>query len=365
MERVVDATSWVMQIPLPRTHVVGRESFNNLIGVTVTDSDGAQGSGFSFVVENDGARAVKAMLDDVVVPEVLGTRTHQRAQVWTQLMSATSRIGRGVASLAIGAADTALWDLAARQQNLSLADLIGRVRDDVPAYASGQFAPTLSLDEVVQIAQREVDRGLRAIKLRVGMDVGRDVARVAGLREALGPEIRIMCDANERLSLPEAIWLGRQLRQHDVYWLEEPLSARDLGAYRSLSRAIDIPIATGEHLQSISEFHAFAQAGAAHIYQPDIGQLAGVTEFLRIAAVVQESGCALAPHFLPELHIHLVAAFSNAVYIEQFPWADEWLQHPLQFAHGKALVPEVVGHGVDFTPDARKRFQVVQSEHHV
>lgn len=365
MSRVVHARSWVLRIPLPSTHVVGRESYNNLIGVTLTDADGAQGTGFSFVVENEGAGAVKAMLDDVVVPEVLGRYSHERAAVWHQLMTATHRIGRGVASLAIGAADTAMWDLAARQQGLPLADLVGRVRDDVPAYASGQFAPTLDLDDVVEIARGEVERGLRAIKLRVGLDVQRDVERVAGLREALGPGIRLMCDANERLSLPEAIWFGRQLQPFDVYWLEEPLPARDMAAYQALAQAIDVPIATGEHLQSVAEFAAFAQAGAAHILQPDVGQIAGITEFLRVGAVIRESGRALAPHFLPELQIHLVAAFPNAVYLEQFPWADEWLESPLQISDGKAIVPDTPGHGVDFTAEARKEFEIAESEHRV
>ncbi|WP_293783391.1 mandelate racemase/muconate lactonizing enzyme family protein [uncultured Aeromicrobium sp.] len=364
MATVVHARSWVLRMPLPSTHVVGRESFNTLIGVTFTDSDGVQGSGFSFVVENDGARAVKAMLDDVVIPETLGIPTVRRAGLWHRLMLATHRIGRGVSSLAIGAADTALWDLAARQQELSLADLVGRVRDDVPAYASGQFAPTLPVEEVIDIARREVERGLGAIKLRVGIDVRRDLDRVARLRETLGPTIRILCDANERLTLPEAIWFGRQLEQYDVYWLEEPLPAQDITAYRALAEAINIPIATGEHLQSVAEFAAFAQAGAAHVFQPDVGQIAGTTEFLRIAAVVRESGHALAPHFLPEVHIHLAAGFSNAAYIEQFPWADEWLTHPLRFADGKAQVPAVVGHGVEFTQEARSRFEVAQKEHH-
>src|SRR5690606_4535004 len=102
----------------------------------------------------------------------------------------------------------------------------------------------------------------------------------------------------------------------------EPLPAHDVGAYVELVRATSIPIAAGEHLQSVADFRTFVAAGAAHIFQPDIGQIAGVTEFLRIAGVVREAGYALAPHFLPELHIHLVAAFPNAIYLEQFPWAE-------------------------------------------
>jgi L-alanine-DL-glutamate epimerase-like enolase superfamily enzyme len=344
---------------------VGRESYNHLIGLTIVDNEGVEGSGFSFVVENDGASAVKTMLDDVVIPQVLGTQTHKGSALWHELMATTHRIGRGVSSLAIGAADTALWDLNARKRGLSLADHIGRIRDDIPAYASGQFSPTLPLDQVLEIALREQQRGLGGIKLRVGMDVRADLERVAALRDALGPSMRIMCDANERLSLPEAIWLGRQLQKYDVYWFEEPLYARDVEAHAALAASIDIPIAVGEHLQSVSEFQSFIKAGAAHILQPDVGQLAGTTEFLRIAQLALENGVALAPHFLPELHIHLVAAFPNAIYLEQFPWADEWLVNTLEFSDGRTKVPDVIGHGIEFTPDARKQYLVQEDSYRV
>ena len=154
MGRIVYARSWILRFPLPHTHVVGRESHNHLIGVTLIDDEGAEGHGFSFVVENNGAAAVKTMLDDVVIPQVLGAQTHKGAALWHDLTAATHRIARGVSSLAIGASDTALWDLNARKRGLSLADHIGRIRGDIPAYASGQFSPNLPLEQVLEIAHR-------------------------------------------------------------------------------------------------------------------------------------------------------------------------------------------------------------------
>src|SRR5690606_23887895 len=144
-------------------------------------------------------------------------------------------------------------------------------------------------------------------------------------------------------------------KPYNLFWLEEPLPSKGVGVYGKLTTAIDIPIAVGEHLQSSSEFYEFIKIGGAHVFQPDAGQLAGITEFLQIGNLVRDTGHALAPHFLPELHIHLAVAFSNSVYIEQFPWAHGLLKNPLEIVGGNAVVPDVVGHGVEFTAEARSK----------
>ena len=295
--------------------------------------------------------AVRALL-----PTVVGRRSHDVNDVWRSAMQRLDRVRRGLASIAVGAVDMALWDLAAVERGLSLADHVGKCRDSVPAYSSGQFSPRLPMAKVIEHVQHQLDMGLTAVKLRVGMNPAEDVKRVGALRSEFGPELRIMCDANQRLLLPEAIALGKQLADLGVYWLEEPMRASDVDAHAQLARAVPIPIAVGEHLQSVGEFREYARRGAAHVLQPDVGQLAGVTEFLAIARAVEDEGAALAPHFLPEIHVHLMAAFPNAVYLEQFPWADRWLMNPLQYGDGKAHVPTGPGHGFVFTEDAVAEF---------
>jgi len=352
-------------VPLPKAHVSehekGHHSTIDLIGVTLTTDSGVSGSGYSFVVGSDGSRAVKEVLDTVLIPTVKGRRSHDVHALWAQWIRDTDRFGRGVVSLAISAVDTALWDLAAHERSLSLARHVGQVRTRIPAYASGQFSSDHPIDDMLRIAQGELDRGMRAIKLRVGLDLGTDLERIKQLRRLGRDDLRIMCDANERFDLPSAVRFARAAEPYDIFWLEEPLRARDVAAHQQLARSIGIPIAVGEHLQSTSEFLAFITAGAAQVLQPDVGQIAGTTEFLRIAGLVRDHGLSLAPHFLPELHIHLIAGMENAIALEQFPYADSFLVRGLAYEDGHALVPDGPGHGVEFTEAAWETMLVAGS----
>ncbi|MGC5626907.1 mandelate racemase/muconate lactonizing enzyme family protein [Georgenia sp. Z1344] len=358
MSRIVEAHSWILRIPLPGDHRVGDEKDHNMAGVTLKTEDGHIGRGFGFTVEWDGAPAIKSVIDSVLLPAVIGRRSYDVADIWRKSMLRLDRVRRGLASIAIGAVDMALWDLAAVERGISLADHAGKVVTSVPAYSSGQFAPTLPMEKVIENVHKQLEMSLTAVKLRVGIDPENDISRIKALRSEFGESLRIMCDANQRLLLPEAISLGRRLADLGVYWFEEPMDARDVAGHSALARAIDVPIAVGEHLQSAGEFQEYARRGAAHLLQPDVGQLAGPTEFFQIANVALSEGAALAPHFLPEIHIHLMAAYPNAAYLEQFPWADEWLVNTLKFENGHARVPDTVGHGFDLLPDAIEQFLV-------
>ncbi|MGC5617698.1 mandelate racemase/muconate lactonizing enzyme family protein [Georgenia sp. Z1491] len=358
MVEIVAARSWILRIPLPGDHVVGDENNCNVAGVTLETADGHIGRGFGFTVEWDGSEAIRSIIDMVLLPAVIGRSSHDVADIWNTSMLRIDRVRRGLASIAIGAVDMALWDLAAVERGISLADHVGKVRASVPAYSSGQFAPTLPMEKVIENVHKQMEMGLTAVKLRVGMDPEKDLSRVSALRSEFGDALRIMCDANQRLVLPEAIWLGRRLADLGVYWFEEPMPARDVDGHVALAKAIDVPIAVGEHLQSAGEFKEYARRGAAHLLQPDVGQLAGPTEFFQISEMARSEGVALAPHFLPEIHIHLMAAYPNAAYLEQFPWVDKWLVSPLQFENGHALIPDTVGHGFELVPDAIEQFLV-------
>lgn len=203
-----------------------------------------------------------------------------------------------------------------------------------------------------------VEQGFRAVKLRVGLDPEADVDRVAAVRRAVGPDIRIMCDANERLDLPTALWLGRRLADFDVFWFEEPVASDDVAAHRRLRNTLPIAIATGEHLCSSKEFVPFVEAGAIDVLQPDACMVGGVTEILRVADLAAAHGLAFAPHFMTELHVHIAAALPRAPYVEFFPFMDDLLTHPLVVENGEVVVLERPGHGIDFHPWVWDKYRV-------
>lgn len=329
-----------------------------VVHVTLEDSDGAVGTGFTYALTGGGAAIAKALERDVT-ELLLGQDSNDWVRVHQQSESRFSRLGGGLGTAALSAVDIAAWDLRARRADLPLHRLLGSYRDAVPVYGSGRSTNDMTTEELVEGTLSYLAEGYTAVKLRVG--TGRaedDLARVAAVRSAVGDHVRLMVDCNERLDLPTALWLGPRLAQLGVFWFEEPLRANDIDGHVRLARSAGIPIAAGEHLHSRFAFAEYARRGAASVLQPDVPLLGGVTEFLRIAAVAEVLGATISPHFLPELHIHLVAAAPTGTFVEHFPLIDDLLAERLNAADGFMRPPERPGHGIRWDAEALVHFSV-------
>ncbi|HLI28995.1 MAG TPA: mandelate racemase/muconate lactonizing enzyme family protein [Chloroflexota bacterium] len=319
------------------------------------------GLGLTFTVQPGGGLAVRALVDHVLRPLVVGQHAYHTERLWAAMYQATHRLGRGIAALAIAAIDMALWDLKARAAGVPLADYLGGYRDRVPAYGSGRSSHQFAVDELVAQARAQCAEGLAGVKIRIGArPLAEDLARVRAVREALGPAARLMVDANERYTLSDALWLAPRLAELGVYWFEEPLDAEHVDAYAVLARQSPVPIAVGEHLQSRHAFAAYARQGAAHILQPDVAMLGGVTEFLKIAAVADAAGLPIAPHFLHQFHIHLAAAIPNSLVVEHFPALDFLFlpEERCEVRAGDMLVPRRPGFGLTPRPEVVAEYRV-------
>lgn len=353
------AESWILRLPFVRTSRDFDDAHHELVGVTLHTDSGESGTGFCFITDFGGGVAVKALLDDLLLPRVQGRSVYEGKRIWHELSAVTHRMGRGVNSFAIAAIDIAVWDLRARGNGHSLARELGQVRNTVPAYGSGKASPLLGVDELVALSAGYVEQGFDAVKIRVGMDPVADVERVGAVRRELGAGVRLMCDANERLDLPTALWLGRRLGELDVYWFEEPVVSHDVGAHRRLAEALPMPIAAGEHLCSCSDFVPFVTGGALDVLQPNACMVGGITEALRIGELAAAHGLGFAPHFMSELHIHLAAALQNATYLEYFPFLDEFITEPLRVENGGIVVPDRPGHGIEFRESTWDRYRTM------
>jgi L-alanine-DL-glutamate epimerase-like enolase superfamily enzyme len=352
------ATSWMLRFPSNRFAAERSEEFFELIGVTVTDADGTEGTGWTFTSDYGGGSAVRALLDTLLLRHLTGREADEVEVLNEELFHLTHRLGHGIASMAISAVDVALWDLRARRRGVSIARILGQRRDRVPAYGSGKASPSLSVDDLVATSAGYVAEGFDALKIRVGRDPDRDVERVRAVRDAIGPAPRILCDANERLSLPAALWLGKRLGDLDIYWFEEPVLSQDIEGYRRLRAQLPMAIASGEHFHSRRDFAPFVAAGALDVLQPDLCFVGGFTEAMRIGEMADMFGLAVAPHFMTVLHVHLAAALPRATYVEFYPFMDDLLEEGLAVKDGHVLVPDRPGHGVTFTRSALDRYLV-------
>ncbi|HZW41006.1 MAG TPA: mandelate racemase/muconate lactonizing enzyme family protein [Agromyces sp.] len=296
----------------------------SLIEVTVEDSEGDLGYGFSWT-PSIGAAAVQAHLDHDIAAFATGREADADA-LWTPLWTHLHEGGgAGITTIAMAGLDLALWDLAARRADVGIADHLGRRHDTAEVYGSGVNLH-YPLDELVAQASRWVAGGFDAVKVKVGSpSLDDDVARLAAVREVIGPDRRLMIDANQRWNLAQAERAIGTVAAFDLTWIEEPLRADDLAAHIVLRDRIEVPIALGENLHTGYRFAEFMDAGVVDVVQPNIVRVGGITPFLEIAALAAVRGVELAPHLLLELSAqlaltlpgdHLVEAVEDASFAE-------------------------------------------------
>lgn len=324
----------------------------DLIVCTVRTADGTTGTGFTYALRVGGAATLATLRDDLA-PLAIGADCWATEALWDRIYWATYYAGRrGLLIHALSALDTALWDCKARAAGLPLARLLGAERTEVDAYESSRGWLSLPVDALVRGAAAAVEDGFSAFKVIVGSaDPRDDVARVAAVRKAIGPEPILMVDAGQKWNVRTALDAIARLAEHDVYWIEEPVSADDVEAHRRLSAQDAVRIATGQCFVTRHEAAAFLTPRAIDVLQHDVARIGGVTEWQRVAHLASASSVEIAPHFFAELHVSLVAATSAGRWVEHTPWLGELLVDPPVPVAGRYLVPDAPGHGLELRSD--------------
>lgn len=333
-------------------------------------SDGSRGLS---VVQHGGSRFTTLPTDAIrglFAKLVIGDDPYRVEGIWADLYQDAVHSGRhGAVMRALSAVDIALWDRNARAAGLPLWRYLGAYRvDSVPAYASGgYYYRDGTLDDLVAEVRANVERGYRAFKMKIGRVPPKvDAERIRLVREVIGDDAVLLLDANNRWKddLPAAVRAMRQFEPYDPYWIEEPFGPEDVANHARLRRETSVAVATGELLGGRWSFQAFLQAEAATVLNPDAGVCGGITEFRKIAATAASFGVQIAPHSLEDLHVHLVAATPNALFVECFP---EEALHPLKAVvdstfeltpEGEIRLPQRPGLGFEFIDDAVDAYAV-------
>lgn len=288
---------------------------NHIIATTVSTDDGGEGYGFAWT-PTIGAHAVEALLDHDIKQFAVG-RTSEPEVLWDELWAHLHEAGGGgLTTIAMAGLDLALWDAKARRAGQSVTELLGRRHDSLEVYGSGVNLH-YPLEELVAQAKRWVAAGNRAVKIKVGKpDIAEDVERVEAVREVLGPDRKLMIDANQRWDLPTTLRALDVLAPYGLEWLEEPIRADDLWAYRQLGKHSPVPVALGENVHNIYRFRDFIAAEAVEIIQPNIVRVGGITPFRRIVELARAHSVQVAPHLLPELSGQLALTLPGSTWVE-------------------------------------------------
>ncbi len=351
-------TKLVVPLPSPIMSGLGPLTTTGVLVVEVLTDQGIVGENLVFTLNNKRL----AVLDEMVLslaPLVEGIDPAFTTRFWSDAWREINFVGhKGVPVMGISAIDGALWDLRGKAAGLPIHRLIGAARDSVPAYASGGLWLSLSVDELQREAQGFVEQGFRAVKMRLGKPTpAEDAARVRAVREAIGPGIALMADANQQLTVVQAIRLGRMLEEFGLAWFEEPLPAYDLEGVAQVAAALDTPIASGETEYTRYGFRDMLERKSADILMPDLQRVGGVTEFLRVAHMADAFDVPVSSHLFPETSIQVLAALGNATWLEHMPWFSALYDGGIEVLDGHVAVPQGPGWGLALDRRAIARYQ--------
>ena len=204
-----------------------------------------------------------------------------------------------------------------------------------------------STGEIIDKSRQSLARGIGGIKVKVGHpERTRDIERVAAIRKELGDQVALMVDVNQQWDRTTALRMGRALEAFNLEWIEEPLDAYDVEGHAALSAQLDTPVGSGEMLTSAREVQAFIDGGALDLVMHDAPRIGGITPFLKVAAMAENRGLMLAPHFVMEIHLHLAAAYPLEAWVEHFEWLEPAFNERLEIRDGRMQVPDRPGLGL-------------------
>lgn len=373
-----------MKIAAIRTHVLDHalerafESASNRFTrrqhclVEIECDDGTVGWGECLGPALPNAAVVKAY-----APALIGRDPLESERLWIALYNLLRDQGqRGLAVTALSGIDIALWDVKGKHFGASIATLMGgRFREEVTAYATGGFRKE-GLDRVSDLAAETAGyagEGFSATKIKIGFGVAEDLRVIAAVRQAIGPDMRLMIDANHGFDALEACELGKRAEKFDIDWFEEPVLPEQLDAYRAVRAGQPIPVAGGETWHARHGMLEPLATRSIDIIQPDVCGVGGFTEARRVADLAALYGVRLVPHVWGTgVAIAAALQFMAALPPDpprpeplspmlEFdrtpnPYRQAVLTAPIEHENGVVRIPSGSGLGIDIERQALERF---------
>ena len=343
--------------------------------VEIETADGIVGWGECY-----GPSAVaKAFIDTQLGPRVVGRDPFDVEVIWEDLYNRIKDYGaKGMSIAAISGIDIALWDIIGKSCGKPVHKLIGGAfRIEVDAYATGLYFTNMDrlVEEAVDEAQSFVSAGFKAVKMKIGLgSIKRDIERVKAVRDAVGPDVKLMVDANHSLTVPTAIRMGRELEALGIEWFEEPISPEDLDGYIEVTRTLDMAVAGGENEFTRWGFRDAISRKAMDIVQPDVCAAGGISECKKIAAMATAHGVECVPHawgsavglaatihFLASIPDQPPCLFPVSPMLEfeqeENPFRDHLAREPIVQRGGKVAVPTAPGLGIEVDRSVIDRYR--------
>jgi mandelate racemase len=352
----VRAVAAPMKRPLATS--TGKLTLAPLVLIDLETDTGVTGRAYLFAIGRHNlaplAKLVEAMAEMVKGDEVSPFDLERKLRARYTLLGV-----HNIVLFAIAGIDMAAWDALGQSLGQPLARLLGSTPRPIPAYNSKGLG-ILPEKELVKEAAELLDEGFRAVKLRMGRPEARDdLQMLRAVKSEIGPEVTLMVDFNQALSVAEALKRGRMIDDEGgVAWIEEPIRADDFSGCAEIKKQLRTPIQIGENFMGPEQMAQALAAGACDYVMPDAERIGGVTGWMRAAALAQGAGVEMSSHLFPEVSCHLLAATPTAHWLEYVDWADAVLAEPLRVKDGHLMVPDAPGIGLKWDEKAVRQYQV-------
>lgn len=346
-DRIESVAVRAVRLPMAEPHrtASGVITESPLVLVDLRTAGGIEGRAYVFTYTAaalDPVAKMVANLEPLVAGQPLAPQALSRA-----LLARFRLLGaHGLVGMAIAAIDMAAWDALARACGLPLCRLLGATSRPTPAYGGigydGEY-------QSARAAEAWAKRGMRGVKAKIGYPtVEEDLAVVRAIRAAVGPEVAVMVDYNQSLSVTEAKRRLARLDGEGLGWVEEPVVAEDYAGMAEVAREAATPIQAGENWWGPLEFAKAIEARATDCLMPDVMKTYGVTGWMEVAALAAARGLPVSCHLFPEVSAQLLAATPTAQWLEYADWWNGALAEPLEIRDGLAIPGERPGSGIDW-----------------
>src|SRR5258707_5865643 len=335
---------------------------NPIVWLRLGTADGIEGFGVAYF----GSALTRTLRHAV---DELGALTVGEDPLRVEAIAAKFRTAAGSAGpaglflMASSAIDVALWDIKGKALGLPLWKLLGGGRDRIRTYASGALRRGLKLDEAVTAAGRLREKGYRQTKMQLGLPgvttPSREVEQARLIREAVGPDMDLMCDINQRWRPEQAIDIGRRVEDAGVglFWLEDVTAHDDYAGLARVADALATPVAGGEYLWGIVPFRHMIEGRSVDIPMIDQVRSGGITPWLKIAGMAEAFNLPVVSHGVPEIHVHLVGAVPNGLTVEYMPRLFHLWKSVPEPVNGDLLMPTASGLGLEFDEQAFQKYR--------
>ena len=350
----VRAVTVPMRRPLKTS--TGAVSVAPLLLVDLKTSGGIVGRSYLFAISKAHLKPLAAVVE--AMAEMIKGDALAPFEIEKKLRARYTLLGvHNVVVFGMAAIDMCAWDALGQALGQPVVRLLGGEPRPVLAYNS----KGLGIQELKPLAKEAAElvaEGFSAVKLRMGRPTAKaDIEALRAVKKTIGPDVTLMVDFNQALTVAEAIRRGRMIDDEGgVHWIEEPIRADDFAGCAKVADEVSTPIQIGENFMGPEQMAQAIAAGACEYVMPDVQRIGGVTGWMRASALAQGAGLEMSSHLFPEASTHLLAVTPTCHWLEYVDWADPILEEPVVIRDGHAIGSAQPGLGMKWNEKAVKKY---------